>query len=60
MTGVGLDLADHNLEQRRLAHAVGADQPPLVAPVHSERDVGEHLIVAVGFGEIGKRQEHPG
>ena len=56
--GVLLHLAGDNLHQRGLADAVGAHQPPLVARMHGERGAVEHLVVAIGLGEIRNGEQH--
>ena len=55
---VGFHGADDDLEQRRLADAIRAHQPPFVARVEAERHIVEHLVVAIGLGETDEVEEH--
>ena len=54
--GIGLFLAQDQLEQRRLAVPVSADQPEPLAASHRERRVLEDDLRAVRFGEIENLQ----
>src|SRR5207244_465391 len=48
---VGRDLAHHDLEERGLADAVGADDGDAVAAHHRQRDVVEHALDAVALAD---------
>ena len=49
---LGIEVADQQPQQGRLAHAVGADDADAVAGRDGEGDVGEHDVGAVGEREI--------
>src|SRR5205823_5701674 len=51
---IGRQLADGDLEQRRLADPVRPDDREAIAPFHLERDVLEHLVVAVRLADPRK------
>ena len=53
LSRVGIDLAAQQREQRRLATAVGADQPHPVSRVHGQRRVFEQALVATGERKVG-------
>ncbi len=44
--------ARQNLDQRRFAGAVDADQRHAVAALDDEIDAGKHLVIAVAFGDV--------
>ena len=44
-------LADRDLEQGRLADAVGSDDGQAVSPTHVEADVGQYLVVTESLAE---------
>ena len=54
--GVGRQVVDQDLEQRRLAEPVRADDRDALAPPHAQRDVAEHALVAVGLGDAAHLQ----
>ena len=49
--GVGRELPVDEIEARRLAGAVGADQRDQLAGGHGERDVVHHVVAAEGLGQ---------
>ncbi len=59
LTRVGLDPVEHDLQQGRLADAVGADHRQPVAAHHAQRDVVQHLVVAVGLGNALQLDDLP-
>ena len=58
----GWQLARHQPEERALAGAVGADQGQAVPLPNLERGAGEHVVAAVGVGDVGglDQQRHGG
>ena len=54
---VGLLQAGHDLEQRRLAGAVGADDADLGAVQEGQGDVVEDDLVAVGLADVAERED---
>ena len=53
---VGLHQAHDRIEAGGLAGAVGAEQAEHLAAVDAERDVGQHRLLVVGFGDRDDRQ----
>ena len=52
----GLQLTGEDVEQRRLAGAVGADEAVALPGVEHEGDIGEEGAVAVDLGEVRDRE----
>ena len=53
---VGLHQAHDRIEAGGLAGAVGAEQAEHLAAVDAERDVGQHRLLVVGFGDRDDRE----
>ena len=51
---IGRKLAKHNLEERRLAAAVGSDHADAFTLVHAERDVCQDILVSVMDGYVSE------
>ena len=47
---IGRKLAKYNLEERRLAAAVGSDHADAFTLVHAERDICQDILVSVMDG----------
>src|SRR5690606_38542164 len=55
---IGGDLAEHQLEQRRLAGAVGPDESDAVAALHDRVEVTDDDAFAPGLGDADQL-DHP-
>ena len=57
ISGAGLEVPTKNLHERRLAAAVGADQPITIAFAELDGNVFEQRLRAELHGDIGRRQQ---
>ena len=57
--GVGPQPVDHDLQQGRLAQAVGPDDGHPLASPHHQRHVGQHLLGAVGLADARRSPAPP-
>src|SRR5262249_1668997 len=58
LSGLGLERARHEAQQRRLAGAVRADQPDVLARVHLPRQPREQVLPRVSERDVGELDEH--
>jgi hypothetical protein len=59
LPGIGGQAAHQDLQQRRLAETVGADDADALAPAQDQVHVGQHALVAVGLGQVLDGQHVP-
>ncbi len=59
VAGVGRQPVDGDLQQRRLAESIRANDRHPLAPAHDQRHVAEHTLGPVGLGQPGHLQHLP-